>query len=71
MIFGIYQIINDMNRVKYKNSISDTLSNLVGDQGIRTDVSVQLTPLTIGILVLIIPITVAAGIIIAGALKKK
>ncbi len=60
-----------MNRVKYRNSISDTLSNIVGDQGIRTEVQVSLTPLTMGILALGLPILIAAGIIIAGALTKK
>ncbi len=55
---------------KYKNTISDTLSNLVGDQGIRTDVNVKLDAVTIALLVLIIPLTVAAGIIIADYTKK-
>jgi hypothetical protein len=54
----------------YKNSLGDTLSNLVGTEGLRTDVSVSLTPVTVAILLLIIPVTVAAGILLAGAIKK-
>jgi hypothetical protein len=54
----------------YKNSIGDTLANLVGDQGIRTDVNVKLDAVTIALMVLIIPITVAAGIILADYTKK-
>jgi hypothetical protein len=54
----------------YKNSISDTLANIVGDQGIRTDVSISFTPVSIAVLVLLIPVTVAAGIILADWVKK-
>jgi hypothetical protein len=60
-----------MYNTKFKNSISDDLSNLIGDKGVRTDVSISLTPVTIGVLALLLPITVAVGILIAGALKKK
>lgn len=55
---------------KYKNSISDTLSNLVGDQGLRTDVKISLDAVTIAELLLIIPVTVAAGILLANWISK-
>jgi hypothetical protein len=58
-------------QIKYKNSIGDTLSNLVGTEGFRTDVSVSLTPMTTASLFLIIPLTVAAGIIIADLILKR
>jgi hypothetical protein len=54
---------------KYKNTLGDTINNLVGTEGLRTDVSISLTPMTIAILLLVIPITVAVGIKIAQAIK--
>jgi hypothetical protein len=57
-----------MNR--FKNTLGDDITNLIGPQGVRTDVSIALDPITIAILALLIPLTVAAGILIAGAIKK-
>jgi hypothetical protein len=56
---------------KYKNAtLSETLDNLVGAQGIKTDVSVKLNPATIPVLILSVMVAVTAGIIIAGAITK-
>lgn len=56
---------------KYKNAtLAETLGNIVGEQGIKTDVAVKIAPATVGILIVIIPITVALGIIIAGAVQR-
>jgi hypothetical protein len=54
----------------FKNSTSDVISNLVGTEGLRTDVSITLPAQTIAILVLVLPITIALGILLAGAVKK-
>jgi hypothetical protein len=60
-----------MYKDKFKNSIGDSISNLIGTDGFRTDVNIKLDATTIAILVLVIPITVAAGILLAGAIAKK
>jgi hypothetical protein len=55
----------------FKNAtLSETLDNLVGAQGIKTDVSVKLNPATIPVLILSVMVAVTAGIIIAGAITK-
>lgn len=54
----------------YKNSIGDTLDNLIGTQGIKTDVSVKLNPTTIPVLIGSVMVAVIAGIIIANAITK-
>jgi hypothetical protein len=56
---------------KYKNAtLAETLGNIVGEQGIKTDVAVKIAPATVGILIVLIPVTVALGIIIAGAVQR-
>lgn len=56
---------------KYKNAtLAETLGNIVGEEGIKTDVAVKIAPATIGILIVLIPVTVALGIIIAGAVQR-
>jgi hypothetical protein len=60
-----------MNKGKFKNSLGDDIANLIGTEGLRTDVSIKLDPTTIAIMLLVIPVTVAAGIMLAGAITKK
>jgi hypothetical protein len=55
---------------KYKNTLGDSLSNLIGSEGLRTDVNVKFDAPTIAIMVLIIPITVALGILLADGVRK-
>lgn len=51
---------------KYKNAtIGDILGNVVGSEGIKTDVAIKLAPITIPILILSI-----IGAIIIGGLAK-
>jgi hypothetical protein len=55
---------------KFKNLAGDILSNLVGTEGLRTDVSITFPAQTIIVLLLVLPITVAGGILLADALRK-
>jgi hypothetical protein len=55
---------------KYNNSFGEALDNLIGTEGLKTDVAVKLNPTTIPILIVSIMVGVIAGIIIAGAITK-
>jgi hypothetical protein len=55
---------------RFKNSISDDINNLIGTQGIKTDVTVDFDTTTVIILLFIIPVTVAGGILLADVLRK-
>jgi len=55
----------------YKNAtLSDTLDNLIGEKGIRTDVAVKLNPSTIPVLIASVMVAVIVGILIAGLIQK-
>lgn len=55
---------------KYNNTLGETLDNLIGAEGLKTDVAVKLNPTTIPVLIISIMVAVTAGIIIAGAITK-
>jgi len=55
---------------RYNNTLGETLDNLIGAEGIKTDVAVKLNPTTIPILIISIMVGVISGIIIAGAITK-
>lgn len=55
---------------KYKNSITDTLNNLVGAGGIKTDVSITVPIQAAAVLSLSVLVAVVAGILIAGAVSR-
>jgi hypothetical protein len=51
----------------YRNTI---LSDIVGTEGIKTDVTVNIAPATIPILIGSVMVAVIAGILIAGAIGQ-
>lgn len=56
---------------KYKNAtFSETLDNLIGEKGIKTDVAVKIAPATIPIITLVVIVGVTAGILIAGGIQS-
>jgi hypothetical protein len=55
---------------KFKNTIGDDINNLIGTEGLRTDVTVGFDPLTIAILCLVIPVTVCGGILLADVIRR-
>jgi hypothetical protein len=56
---------------KQKNATgAEILDNLIGTQGIKTDVAVTIKPATIPILIISIMFAVISGILIAGAIQK-
>jgi len=56
---------------KYKNAtLLDNLGNLIGSEGIKTDVAITIEPATVPILIGSILIAVVAGILIAGAIQS-
>ncbi len=58
-------------RPKYRKATGiGVIDNIIGDKGVKTDVSVKIPFTTVPILVVSIIIAVAAGILIAGAAKK-
>lgn len=59
-----------MRQRKNRNAIGDVLGNVIGEKGVKTDVSVKLTPSTVPLLMVTIIISVAAAILLAGAAKK-
>lgn len=56
---------------RYRNAtLTDILSNLIGTEGIKTDVAVKLAPATIPIIIISVMVAVTAGIVIASAIQK-
>jgi len=56
---------------KYNNAtFSETLDNLIGEKGIKTDVAVKIAPATIPIITLVVIVGVTAGILIAGGIQS-
>ncbi|MFA6573709.1 MAG: hypothetical protein WCT13_06130 [Patescibacteria group bacterium] len=56
---------------RYKNAtFSETLDNLVGEKGLKTDVTVKIAPATIPIVTIIVIVGVTAGILIAGGIQS-
>lgn len=55
----------------YKNAtLAETLSNLVGEKGIKTDVAVKIAPATIPILILSSVVAIIIGILVSNAIMK-
>lgn len=59
---------------QYRNGIEDTLGNLIGDKGLKTDVTVKVAPSTYPLIGAVVMVAIIAGILIAGfisnAIKK-
>lgn len=57
---------------QYKNAtLSETLDNLVGSKGIRTEVSVEIKPSTVPVLIGSVMVAIVLGVLIAGLIQKK
>lgn len=60
-----------MRQNKYKNAtFSETLDNLIGEKGIKTDVAVKLDSGTVPLLIISVMAAVIGGVLIAGLIQK-
>ena len=55
---------------RYKNSLGDTLNNLIGSDGVKTDVSINVPIQAAAILTASVLVAVVAAILIAGAVNR-
>jgi hypothetical protein len=53
-----------------RNAAGDIIDKLIGEEGLKTDVSVKLTPSTIPILLLVIVVGVTGSILLANLIQK-
>lgn len=59
-----------MRKNKYKNTILDDLGNIIGEEGIKTDVAMTIKPMAIPVIIISVMVAVVAGILIAGMIQK-
>ena len=60
-----------MTEKKYRNAtIGELLGNVVGEEGIKTDVSVKLAPITIPIITIAIIVAIIIGGLAKDAISK-
>jgi len=59
-----------MKNTKYRNTVLDNLGNLIGDEGIKTDVAITIKPATIPIIIASVMVAVIGGILLAGMIQK-